>query len=321
MNRGQTQQIWPPPPMKSDHWFHDLFKAMPDLVRHLLPELAADRPAASAYTFRPVVLKKQAHSPDGVLWPREHPGGSSAWPVVLLEVQMHPDWGFHRRLGAETFRLVQQQEQIEHLRVLVLLAHRRLGLGSRGPLLLRRFLRQDVTWVDLSALASQPNLDPALALLTLPVQPEADLGPCCQRLLGLHPDWMELILPILCERFTGLSRAQIMTTLRISPDVWRHTRAFQETLEEGRMEGRAEGLLEGRDKGLREGRDEGRAEGRHGEASALALRQLERRCGTLSPAITARIKALDLPRLEALALALLDFAGPQDLDEWLARNG
>jgi hypothetical protein len=166
-----------------------------------------------------------------------------------------------------------------------------------------------VTWVDLSALASQENLDPALALLTLPVQPEADLGPCCQRLLGLHPDWMELILPILCERFTGLSRAQIMTTLRISPDVWRHTRAFQETLEEGRAEGRLEG------------RAEGRAEGQRGEASALALKLLKRRCGLLSPAITARIEALDLPRLEELALALLDFAGPQDLDEWLGRNG
>jgi predicted transposase YdaD len=132
-----------------------------------------------------------------------------------------------------------------------------------------------------------------------------------------------------------------MTTLRISPNVWRHTRAFQETLEEGRLEGRAEGLregrnegraeglLEGRDeglregrnKGLREGRNEGRAEGRRAEASALALKLLERRCGTLSPAITARIEALDLPQLEELALALLDFAGPQDLNAWLARIG
>jgi hypothetical protein len=166
-------------------------------------------------------------------------------------------------------------------------------------LLLRRFLQQDVTWVDLEALARQPNLDPALALLTLPVQPEADLGPCCQRLLGHHPDWMELILPILCERFTGLSRAEIMTTLRISPDVWRHTRAFQETLEEGRLEGRAEG--------------------RQREAGSLALKLLERRCGRLSPAITARIEALDLPRLEDLALALLDFKGPGDLEDWLQR--
>jgi hypothetical protein len=203
------------------------------------------------------------------------------------------------------------------VRVVVLQAHRRLALGNGGPRLLQRFLRQDVTWVDLSGLASQPNLNPALALLTLPVQPEADLGPCCQRLLGLHPDWMELILPILCERFTGLSRAQIMTTLRISPDVWRHTRAFQETLEEGRAEGR----LEGRDEGLREGRNEGRAEGRRAEASALALRQLERRCGTLSPAIAARIEALDLPQLEELALALLDFQSLQDLNAWLARIG
>jgi predicted transposase YdaD len=99
--------------------------------------------------------------------------------------------------------------------------------------------------------------------------------------------------------------------LRISPDVWRHTRAFQETLEEGRIEGRAEGLLEGR--------NEGRAEGQRVEASALALKLLERRCGTLSPAITARIEALDLPQLEELALALLDFKGPDDLKDWLQR--
>jgi len=35
--------------------------------------------------------------------------------------------------------------------------------------------------VDLDALASEPNLDPMLALLTLPVQKEPDLGPCAQR--------------------------------------------------------------------------------------------------------------------------------------------
>jgi hypothetical protein len=71
--------------MQSDHWYHELFRAMPDLVRQLIPELAAaDRgpglnqnPAAnqpdvqqddqppSTYSFRPVLLKKVAHSPDG----------------------------------------------------------------------------------------------------------------------------------------------------------------------------------------------------------------------------------------------------------------
>jgi predicted transposase YdaD len=302
---------------------------MPDLVCHLLPGLAAaepgdsDNPAATdssfssgsepktepeqatAYIFRPVALKKVAHHPDGVLWPRQHPGGSDALPVVLLEVQMHADRRFHRRLGAETFRLLQQHEEVAHLQVLVLLAHRRLALGSNQPLLLRRFLEQDVTWVDLAALARRADLDPLLALLTLPVQKEPDLGPCAQRILALRPDLIELILPILSERFQGLSTPQIMATLGISKDFWRHTRAFQDILAEGRQEGREEG------------RELGHEEGRRREASALALRQLERRCGSIDASTGSRIEALNLPQLEELALALLDFSSAEDLQTWL----
>jgi predicted transposase YdaD len=206
---------------------------------------------------------------------------------------MHADRRFHRRLGAETFRLLQQHEEVAHLQVLVLLAHRRLALGSTQPRPLRRFLQQDVTWVDLDALASEPNLDPMLALLTLPVQKEPDLGPCAQRILALRPDLIELIVPILSERFQGLSPSQIMATLGISKDFWRHTRAFQDILAEGREEGRRR------------------------EASTLALRQLERRCGSLDAPTSARIEALSLWQLEELALALLDFRSAEDLQTWL----
>jgi predicted transposase YdaD len=158
--------------------------------------------------------------------------------VVLLEVQMHADRHFHRRLAAETFRLLQQHEEVEHLRVLVLMAHRRLDLGNRQPSPLQLFLKHDVTWVDLSALARRRDLDPALALLTLPVRQEQELAPCSQRILALRPDLIELILPILSERFQGLFSSQIMATLGISKDFWRHTRAFQDILAEGRQEGR-----------------------------------------------------------------------------------
>jgi predicted transposase YdaD len=289
---------------------------MPDLVCHLLPGLAAADFSSStgpeaeperetAYIFRPVALKKVAHHPDGVLWPRQQPGGSEALPVVLLEVQMHADRRFHRRLGAETFRLLQQHEEVAHLQVLVLLAHRRLALGSSQPPLLRRFLQEDVTWVDPAALACQPDLDPMLALLTLPVQNEPDLGPCAQRILALRPDLIELTVPILSERFQGLSPSQLMATLGISKDFWRHTRAFQDILQEGRQEGREEG------------RELGLEEGRRREASALALRQLERRCGSLEVPTSSRIEAFSLPQLEELALALLDFRGAEDLQTWL----
>ena len=230
---------------------------------------------------------------------------------------MHPDRHFHRRLGAETFRLLQQHEEIDHLHVLVLLAHRRLALGQRQPSLLQRFLKHDVTWVDLSALARRRDLDPALALLTLPVQQAQELGPCSERILTLRPDLIELILPILSERFQGLSTSQIMATLGISKDFWRHTRAFQDILAEGRQEGVELGRREGRE----EGREEGRQEGRRREAFALALRLLERRCGAISSDSHSRMEALSLEHLEALALDLLDFENGDDFAAWLERHG
>jgi predicted transposase YdaD len=111
-------------------------------------------------------------------------------------------------------------------------------LGNSQPSPLQRCLKHDVTWVDLSALARRRDLDPALALLTLPVRQEQELAPCSQRILALRPDLIELILPILSERFQGLTSSQIMATLGISKDFWRHTRAFQDILAEGRQKGR-----------------------------------------------------------------------------------
>jgi hypothetical protein len=58
-------------------------------------------------------------------------------------------------------------------------------------------------------------------------------------------------------------------------------------------------------------------QGRHDEAATLLLRLLERRCGPLSEAQRASIRALDLQRLEQLGDAVLDFHGPADLIAWL----
>ena len=96
-----------------------------------------------------------------------------------------------------------------------------------------------------------------------------------------------------------------MATLGISKDFWRHTRAFQDILAEGRQEGREEG------------REVGLEEGRRREASALASRLLERRCGSIDASNGSRIGALSLPQLEELALALLDFRSAEDQQTWL----
>lgn len=313
--------------MKSDHWFYRVFQALPDLIRWLPATDAdsgsgfADQGLAAAgqglleagedsiYRFSAPELKALSHRLDGLLWPRDSASGSEALPVVILEVQMHPNPVFHHRLAAETFRFLQQQPQVRHLRVVVLLAHGRLNLGPMQPAALGRFLTEDVAWVDLEALCRRQDTDPLLALLTIPLRPEPELSSCCQEILALRPELLELILPMLVERFAELSTEQIMVITGIPLDDLRHTRAFQEILSEGQYKGRQEGLQEGLQKG--------RQEGQRQEASALTLRQLDRRCGPLLPATRAAIEALELPQLESLAEELLDFTGAADLLRWL----
>jgi len=309
--------------VNTDRWYYRVFQSAPDLIRSLLPGSAAaantlgldpDTPGDQLYRFEALEIKELSHRLDGVLWPRQTTGcaetGSPEFPVVLLEVQMHPDPGFHHRLAAQTYRFLQQQPQVEHWAVLVITPHNRLKLGPTQAL--QVFLDQQVVWLSLEELSQQPNLDPLLNLLTLPVRPESELAASSQQILARRPDLKTVVLPMLVQRFPDLTEAQIMVIAGIPREEIRHTRAVQDWLAEGRQEGLQKGLKEG----LREGLQEGQAR----EAAKMTLRLLSRRCGPLSEATTAQIQALPLEQLEALADALLDFQGPADLAAWLAAN-
>ena len=169
--------------MKTDRWYYRVFQSAPDLIRSLLPGSAAananalsldpDTPGDQLYRFEALEIKELSHRLDGVLWPRESTGcaetGSPEFPIVLLEVQMHPDSGFHHRLAAQTYRFLQQQPQVENWAVLVITPHNRLKLGPTQAL--QVFLDQQVVWLSLEELSQQPNLDPLLNLLTLQLRP------------------------------------------------------------------------------------------------------------------------------------------------------
>ncbi|MCP9889456.1 DUF4351 domain-containing protein [Cyanobium sp. Aljojuca 7D2] len=232
-----------------------------------------------------------------MLWPRESTGcgetGSPAFPVVLLEVQMHPDPGFHHRLAAQTYRFLQQHPQVEHWAVVVITPHSRLSLGPTQALQL--FLRQ-VAWINLEELSRRIPLDPLLNLLTLPIRPESELAASSQQILASRPDLEQVVLLMLMQRYPELSREEIMVIAGIPHEELRHTRAAQEWLAEGRQEGCQD------------------------EAAAMTLRQLNRRCGPLSETTTGQIQALQLDQLEALADALLDFQGPANLATRLTAN-
>ena len=60
--------------------------------------------------------------------------------------------------------------------------------------------------------------------------------------------------------------------------------------------------------------------GQQAEAASMFMRQLQRRCGTLSTDQQTQIQVLPLAELEALAEALLDFKGAADLTAWLCQR-
>jgi hypothetical protein len=254
--------------VKTDHWFYGLFQSAPDLITLLLPQgslvaplLGPDAPGDALYRFEAPELKAANH-----------------------------------RLGAQSLRFLQLHPQVLHLAVVVLVPHRRLNLGPAFlPKPLQAFI-DCVDWLSLEELGQQVDLDPLLALLTLPVRPEAELQASSQRILKRRPDLLSAVQTILLERLPLLTREKLMEIATIPAKDLRHTRVAQEWIEEGRQEGLQEG-----------------------EAS-VTLRQLNRRCGPLSDATAARIKALPLGQLEALAEALLDFSGPADLAAWLAEH-
>jgi predicted transposase YdaD len=293
--------------VKTDHWFYGLFQSAPDLVALLLPQggsvvpsLGPDAPGDALYRFEAPELKAANHRLDGAFWPRSGQVGTPEQPVVLLEVQMHGKGGFKHRLGAQSFRFLQLHPQVQHLAVVVLVPHWRLNLGpARLPQQLQAFV-DGVLWLSLEELGQQADLDPLLSLLTLPVRPEAELQASSQQILDRRPDLLSAVQTILLERLPLLTREELMEFATIPAKDLRHTRVAQEWIEEGRQEGEARG--------------------RAAEAAVVTLRLLNRRCGPLSDATTARIKTLPLEQLEALAEALLDFSGPADLAAWLAEH-
>ena len=88
--------------------------------------------------------------------------------------------------------------------------------------------------------------------------------------------------------------------------------AYLKQREEWKLEGKEEGRQEGRQEGLQQGLQQGE--------SALILRLLKRRIGSVDAALAARIQGLAIEQLEALGEALLDFTESNDLVLWLNRQ-
>ena len=203
----------------TDHWFYSLFQSTPDLIALLLqaagaagaaaPSLGPESPGNQLYRFEAVELKAVNHRLDGVLWPQRGMAGTARQPVVKLELQMQRNTRFKHRLGAQTLRFLQLHPKVRHLRVVVVVPHRRLNLGPAQLPRQLQLVLDDVIWISLEELGQQAELDPLLNLLTLPVRRKTELQENSQRILQRRPDLAPAVVPILMQRLPTFSLEQI----------------------------------------------------------------------------------------------------------------
>jgi predicted transposase YdaD len=278
----------------SDKLFYWLFQQH---AERLQPLVATLLPRMEGYVFSAPVLKEREYQLDGLFLP---PADQTEWPALILEAQMAADPGFLLRLNAETGRLLQQQDRqgrpIRHWQVVVICPSRLLNFGDPRPV--QEFVERRVVWIELAPERLPPTAPPLQRALGMLLLPEDQLPACSEAIrsqvagTSLATEINDVIAAILVSRFSGRTIPEICAMGRITVDDFTSSVAYREIF------------------GL----------GRQAEAAALTLRQLQRRCGTLSSVQQSRIQGLPLGDLEALADALLEFQGPQDLNAWLSRH-
>jgi predicted transposase YdaD len=289
----------------SDKLFFWLFQ---DRTERLQPLVASLLPEMEGYTFSAPAIKEREVRLDGLFLPPTEQ--LDAKTALIMEAQMAPDPEFFLRLYNEGSLLLRHQyrqgQPVRHWRVLVICPSRDLNFGDPVPV--AEFLRERVHWIELAPERMPPSAPPlqrALGLLLLPEDqlPASSAAIRLQAAATAMADEMDdVIAAILLSRFNGRSITEICAMGGITIDDFTSSVAYKEIF------------------GL--GLQEGQQEGRQAEAASLTLRLLQRRFGALSADQGARIQALTLSQLEALAEALLDFQNPGDLSLWLkAQNG
>jgi predicted transposase/invertase (TIGR01784 family) len=279
--------------LQTDSLFFYIFKTSPGILFELLGQPAN---LAENYSFDSVEIKQVGFRIDGVLLPKPDAIDQN---VIFLEVQFQKDPTFYHRLIAEIHLFLKLNPSTFDWKAVVIFQKR--SIEPPDFRLFRNLIHSDqVHRIYLEDLKAPSDGNVGLDLMRLIVSKKKDAVSQAKDLLSrtqqrsvTEPQLkviMGLVKTVIIYKFPQLGREEIAKMLGLSE--LKDTKVFQEGEQSGAVK----------------------------EAQSLILRQLARRVGTISATLKTQVQALDLPGLEALGEALLDFSDVKDLTEWLRKN-
>jgi predicted transposase/invertase (TIGR01784 family) len=237
--------------------------------------------------------------------------------ILHLEFQTDPDPQLPFRMADYRLRLYRKYPQRQVQQIVVYL---RRSTSSwvfetefRADELSHQFGVLRLWEQDPSSLLALPGLLPFVMLTQSDQDPEVTLQQIAGQLQQIPDPQLKGDLKASTAVLAGLVLSKDVIRQILEEIDMRESVIYQEWRAEALKEGRQEGLQQGIQQGLEQGLEQGVQLGE----LQLTLRQLERKLGSLSPDLEARIRSLPLGQLENLAVALLDFAAEADLLAWL----
>lgn len=230
--------------MKTDSILYRLFKTSPSIFFELIGHSPTE---AEAYEFLSVEVKQTAFRIDGVFVPKQP---ELAQPIHFTEFQFQPDPGLYSRFLTEIFLYLDKTNLSNNWCGTVIWVSRRLDPGV--PARYRElFESQRVQVICLDELGEVAYQSPGLGTLKLVVEPPEQAGSRARSLIKrsgqigdeqARRELVELIETIIVYKFPQKSQEEVREMLGLGN--LKHTRVYQEGVEEGERRGELKGKLE-----------------------------------------------------------------------------
>ena len=279
--------------MRTDSLFYQLFQTSPAVLFQLIGNPS---PRTSTYSFSSQEVKQTSFRIDGILVP---PPYATDLPIYFVEVQGYRDTkgDLYPSFFSEIFLYLNDYRPANDWRAVLIFTKRRLDPGlpfqyqdfANSPRFQRLYLDEltdemaesslELGVLQLIGLKEEGTPERARQLIDRARQELTDTA--AQRKI------LELVETVIIYKFPDRSRQEIEQMLGLSE--LKHTRVYQEALEEGRQLGEL----------------------------ALILRLLTRRIGKIDPRWQSQLQQLSSTQLQELSEALLDFSNAADLVAWL----